>query len=131
MIVLRERIQTTNQLQRMFLVEWVSTLESVPGIDLLRYLPNILEGLFKILCDDSFEVRRHCEQVLDAFLAKITKANNSLDYPIDYPAMMEVLIAFCGPSKHLISRYDLCTCPVTLRCAHVIVSTLALIVFGF
>jgi len=104
-IVLRERIQTTNQLQRMFLVEWVSTLESVPGIDLLRYLPNILEGLFKILCDDSFEVRRHCEQVLDAFLAKITKANNSLDYPIDYPAMMEVLIAFCGPSKHLISRF--------------------------
>ena len=64
-----------------------------------------LAGLFKILCDDSFEVRRNCEQVLDAFLAKITKANNSLDYPIDYPAMMEVLIAFCGPSKHLISRF--------------------------
>jgi hypothetical protein len=57
----------------------VHTLDSVPGIDLLRFLPNILEGLFKILTDDHFEIRRNCEQVLDQFLMKITDANNSLE----------------------------------------------------
>lgn len=102
---LREQIQTENAVQRQFLVNWIAVMASVPGIDLLRYLPSFLEGLFKILCDDNFEIRRTCEDVLDTFLARITTAKNTLDYPINYPAMTEILIRFCGPSKHLLSKF--------------------------
>ena len=105
-VVLRERIQTTNQLQRMFLIEWVSTLDSVPGIDLLQFLPNILEGLFKILCDDNFEVRRNCEQVLDSFLAKITQAANSFEYVITFSfftVMSAVFVRGECPIPHMLA----------------------------
>jgi hypothetical protein len=33
------------------MVSWLTVLDSVPDIDLLVYLPNFLNGLFKILGD--------------------------------------------------------------------------------
>ena len=102
---LREQIQTENVVQRQFLVNWIAVMASVPGIDLLRYLPSFLDGLFKFLCDDNFEIRRTCEDVLDTFLARIKAAKNTFDYPINYPAMTDILIRYCGPSKHLLSKF--------------------------
>eukprot|EP00039_Didymoeca_costata_P005784 m.84543 g.84543 ORF g.84543 m.84543 type:complete len:714 (-) comp12972_c0_seq1:1852-3993(-) len=103
---LRERIHTYNPQMRQFLVSWISVLSSVPGIDLLKYLPNILEGLFKILCDDNFEIRRSCEDVLDVFLTEMTQVNHEeLDYEMDYSAMVDILLPFCETSKHNLCRF--------------------------
>jgi vacuole morphology and inheritance protein 14 len=49
--LLRERIFVVNPFCRMFIVGWLSVLDSVPDIDLLRYLPQLLDGLFNMLQD--------------------------------------------------------------------------------
>eukprot|EP00122_Pirum_gemmata_P009956 Pgem_evm1s9193 len=50
--LLRERIYSSNQYVRRFLVSWISVLDSVPDIELLDYLHEFLDGLFCILGDE-------------------------------------------------------------------------------
>ncbi|NXP93054.1 VAC14 protein, partial [Passerina amoena] len=56
--LLRERIYSNNQYARQFIISWILVLESVPDINLLDYLPEILDGLFQILGDNSKEIRK-------------------------------------------------------------------------
>lgn len=48
----------------MFLVQlivgWITTLDSVPEIDMLDYLPQLMEGLFSMLSDNNREVKKVC-----------------------------------------------------------------------
>lgn len=37
--------------RRQFLISWVAVLESVPDLDLLAYLPELLDGLMALLSD--------------------------------------------------------------------------------
>uniref|UniRef100_A0A452UTM8 Protein VAC14 homolog n=1 Tax=Ursus maritimus TaxID=29073 RepID=A0A452UTM8_URSMA len=53
--LLRERIYSNNQYARQFIISWV---RSVPDINLLDYLPEILDGLFQILGDNGKEIRK-------------------------------------------------------------------------
>ena len=59
--LLKERIYTVNPYTRQFMVSWLTVLNSVPDIELLGYLPDFLNGLFKMLGDPSPEMRGHCE----------------------------------------------------------------------
>lgn len=56
--MLRERIYTRNAFARQFIVSWVSVLDAVPDIDLIVHLPELLDGLFKMLDDANSEIRR-------------------------------------------------------------------------
>uniref|UniRef100_A0A8B9HWL4 Protein VAC14 homolog n=1 Tax=Astyanax mexicanus TaxID=7994 RepID=A0A8B9HWL4_ASTMX len=58
----------------------ILVLESVPDINLLDYLPEILDGLFQILGDSSKEIRRMCEVVLGEFLKEIKKTPSSVKF---------------------------------------------------
>ena len=52
--LLRDHLRSaSNPLIRMLLVKWITTLDSVPGIDMLDYLPDIVEGLFAMLSGGS------------------------------------------------------------------------------
>jgi vacuole morphology and inheritance protein 14 len=48
---LRDYMRVANPYKRQFLVSWVAALESVPDLDLLAYLPELLDGLFGLLGD--------------------------------------------------------------------------------
>uniref|UniRef100_A0A3B4DSR5 Protein VAC14 homolog n=1 Tax=Pygocentrus nattereri TaxID=42514 RepID=A0A3B4DSR5_PYGNA len=78
--LLRERIYSNNQYARQFIISWILVLESVPDINLLEYLPEILDGLFQILGDSSKEIRRMCEVVLGEFLKEIKKTPSSVKF---------------------------------------------------
>uniref|UniRef100_A0A8C7QQU5 Protein VAC14 homolog n=1 Tax=Oncorhynchus mykiss TaxID=8022 RepID=A0A8C7QQU5_ONCMY len=78
--LLRERIYSNNQYARQFIISWILVLESVPDINLLDYLPEILDGLFQILGDSSKEIRRTCEVVLGEFLKEIKKTPSSVKF---------------------------------------------------
>uniref|UniRef100_A0A8C1IT62 Protein VAC14 homolog n=1 Tax=Cyprinus carpio TaxID=7962 RepID=A0A8C1IT62_CYPCA len=78
--LLRERIYSNNQYARQFIISWIHVLESVPDINLLDYLPEILDGLFQILGDSSKEIRRICEVVLGEFLKEIKKNPSSVKF---------------------------------------------------
>lgn len=88
MPLLRERMFTKTSFARQFIISWISVLDAVPDIDLIKYLPELLDGLFKMLDDQSLEVKKMCETVLGEFLRSI-KANPS---KVDFCSMINTLI---------------------------------------
>ncbi|KAM4598046.1 protein VAC14 homolog [Polymixia lowei] len=89
--LLRERIYSNNQYARQFIISWILVLECVPDINLLDYLPEILDGLFQILGDNSKEIRRMCEMVLGEFLKEIKKTPSS----VKFAEMANILVIHC------------------------------------
>lgn len=96
--LLRERILTRNPFARQFIVSWVSVLDSVPEIDMLVFLPEILEGLFCILGDPTSEIRKMCESVLGEFLSRI------IEHPqkVNFAAMVNILIVHSNSSEEVV-----------------------------
>lgn len=54
---LKEYLTVLDLKKRMFLISWVTVLASVPDIDLLAYLPELLGGLLDALKTEWREVR--------------------------------------------------------------------------
>lgn len=57
--------------KRRFLIEWISLLQSVPDIDLLSYLPDLLEGMFAMLSDTHTGICTAVSRTLGSFLRQV------------------------------------------------------------
>ncbi|XP_044735191.1 protein VAC14 homolog isoform X2 [Chrysoperla carnea] len=88
MPLLRERIYTKNPCARQFIISWISVLDAVPDIDLIIFLPEILDGLFRLLEDSPGDVKKTCDSVLGEFLRKIKNDPTR----IAFPEMINILI---------------------------------------
>ena len=62
-----------NPFTRMFLVNWISVLDSIPDLELISYLPAFLKGLMQFLSDPNDDVRTATQQALHGFLQDIRK----------------------------------------------------------
>ena len=62
--LLRTHIASTNPHVKELIVGWVTTLDSVPDIEMLDYLPGLLSGLFSMLTDSNKEVKKVASQGL-------------------------------------------------------------------
>ncbi|KAJ3120763.1 hypothetical protein HK100_012660 [Physocladia obscura] len=69
--LLGERIKTVNPFTRMFLLQWIKTLDSVPHLELVTYLPEFLDGLLIYLSDNNLDIRTAASNVLGEFLKEI------------------------------------------------------------
>ena len=69
--LLKERIQTLNPYTRMFILQWVYVLSTIPDLELLSFLPDFLEGLLGYLSDPNSDVRTATINVLSEFLKEI------------------------------------------------------------
>ncbi|KAJ3415398.1 hypothetical protein HDV05_004992 [Chytridiales sp. JEL 0842] len=69
--LLTERIKALNPSTRMFLVQWISTLDSVPDLELVAHLPEFLDGLFAYLGDPSHDLRVATLNLLGEFLKEV------------------------------------------------------------
>jgi len=56
--LLRSHMSVVNPYVRQMLVGWISSLDSVPGVEMLDHLGELLQGLFDMLSDGNREVRR-------------------------------------------------------------------------
>ncbi|XP_025830153.1 protein VAC14 homolog isoform X2 [Agrilus planipennis] len=88
MPLLRERIYSKHSFSRQFIISWISVLDAVPDIDLAMYLPEILDGLFRILDDPMLEVKKMCDSVLGEFLRSIKRDPTR----VDFSNMVNILI---------------------------------------
>ena len=61
---LRNYLTVLNSKKRMFLISWITVLASVPDIDMLAHLPELLAGLLDALQDDMREVRTAASKAL-------------------------------------------------------------------
>lgn len=66
---LREYLTVVNPYKRQFLISWISVLASVPDIDMLQYLPELLEGLMGMLSDTNREIRQATGKALQVHTA--------------------------------------------------------------
>jgi vacuole morphology and inheritance protein 14 len=71
--LLAERIFTLNPFTRMFLVNWITVLDSIPDLELISHLPAFLKGLIQFLSDPNDDVRTATQQALNGFLQDIRK----------------------------------------------------------
>lgn len=98
MPLLRERIYTKNPFGRQFVIAWVSVLDTVPNMDFIIFLPEILDGLFRILEDPTPEIKKVTDTVLGEFLRSI-KANPGR---VDFPGMINILITHAQSTDELL-----------------------------
>jgi vacuole morphology and inheritance protein 14 len=71
--LLEERINVLSPFTRMFLVAWITLLDSIPDLELVAYLPRFLGGLFRFLSDENQDVYTATQTALDRFLSEIRK----------------------------------------------------------
>ncbi|KAJ2725074.1 hypothetical protein GGI07_001542 [Coemansia sp. Benny D115] len=71
MPLLYERMHTYKPSTRLYLIEWVRLLDSVPGLDLIVHLPDFLDGLLRFLSDPSDDVRNRTQSLLGELLSEI------------------------------------------------------------
>ena len=71
--LLQERIYVINPFTRVFLVAWVSLLDTIPDLELIFYLPDFIGGLFKFLSDPNKDVHIATQGALERFLNEIKK----------------------------------------------------------
>jgi hypothetical protein len=74
--LLAERIYTLNPFTRMFLVNWISVLDSIPDLELISHLPAFLKGLIQFLSDANDDVRTATQQGLNGFLDDIRRSTD-------------------------------------------------------
>ncbi|CAF0730839.1 unnamed protein product [Didymodactylos carnosus] len=99
--ILRERIYIRNPFTRQFLI---SLLTSVPELDMIQYLPEILDGLCHILGDPNPEIRKSCEILFNEFLSILK--TSSIE-PSMFEDMTRILIQNCQSTDDLIQYTSL------------------------
>jgi hypothetical protein len=71
--LLKERIHVISPFTRIFLVSWLTLLDTIPDLELVYYLPAFLAGLFKFLSDPNKDVHTATQGLLERFLGEIKK----------------------------------------------------------
>lgn len=71
--LLMERINTIDPFTRVFLVSWITTLNAVPDLELVSYLPAFLGGLLNFLNDSHTDVVKITQGALDLLLHEIRR----------------------------------------------------------
>ena len=56
--LMKENIDQTNSHIRRLLISWIDVMDNIPGIDIIDYLPQFLNGLFDMLSDPHREIRQ-------------------------------------------------------------------------
>lgn len=69
--LLQERIFVLNPFTRMFLVSWITLLDSIPDLELISFLPSFLGGLFRFLNDSNQDVVTSTQHLLERFLDEV------------------------------------------------------------
>lgn len=98
MPMLRDRLHTPKAQTRQFMLSWILLMMNQEGVDMIHYLPDILDGLFIILSEPKPEIRRMCESILEEFKGRII-ANPS---KADFAAMVNILINHSQSSDSLV-----------------------------
>lgn len=104
--LLQKHIKRTKPYIRQLLVGWITVLNTVPGINMVDYVPDFLDGLFNMLSDGNREIRQAADNVLADFLREIKQADI-----VEFGPMVNILV---GQSR-LKERFNRLTAIVWLH----------------
>ena len=77
---------------RSFLLGWIQVLDSVPDIDLLKDLPEFLDGIFTMLADKKKDIHCNAESILAEFLNEIQQNSTQ----VKFGSLVKILIPHCS-----------------------------------
>ncbi|KAL5103153.1 hypothetical protein TcWFU_003836 [Taenia crassiceps] len=103
MNIVSEYLHTRIPFTRKFVVGWISTLNSVPGLNIIQYIPQLLDGLLTILGDENPDIRRSCDVLLNDFLSSTIKDSGT----VNILSMISILIRHCQESTRLLASMGL------------------------
>lgn len=96
--LLRERLYAEKPLAQRFVVSWVQFLNDLPDVDMLSFLPDLLEGLFRILSEVTLDIRQMTESVLSEFKGKMLADPSR----VDFTAMVNILVIHSQAKEPLV-----------------------------
>eukprot|EP01105_Mastigella_eilhardi_P005786 TRINITY_DN174_c0_g1_i1.p1 TRINITY_DN174_c0_g1~~TRINITY_DN174_c0_g1_i1.p1 ORF type:complete len:688 (-),score=195.92 TRINITY_DN174_c0_g1_i1:1365-3407(-) len=101
--LLRERILTNNPLVKHFIIAWLSVLDSVPNIELVKYLPEYLWGLFDFLHASRDGSTSDQDSVVSETTAVLGELQKELSggRDVQYFAIIKVVAHFAGCEDEL------------------------------
>lgn len=103
--LLRAHMGIINPYVRQLLVGWITALDSVPGMDMLDHMPDLLEGLFDMLSDSNREIRQTAYAALSDFLEQISKVPaEDFQSRVAFRPLVEVLIGQTSREKDKFNR---------------------------
>jgi vacuole morphology and inheritance protein 14 len=82
----------------------VSVLDSVPDLDMLAYLPQLLDGLMNLLSDPNREIRVAAHKCMMEFLVEIQVRHNTVQFAC-------LGFALCSTATHTVGMAH-CSCRV-------------------
>ncbi|UKJ90617.2 HEAT repeat containing protein [Theileria orientalis] len=98
--MLANRIFVINPFIRHLIISWVVTLNSVPRIDMIEYLPKVFLGLSNMLTDTNKDVRNAAESCLNDFLTMFKKKYSGTQLMND--ELFKVILLNCKRTEHAI-----------------------------
>lgn len=85
---LRDYMRVVNPFKRQFLISWMTVLDSVPEIDMLMHLPDLLDGLMNMLSDPNKEIRVSASKAMMEFLVEV-QVTRTIDFGSLAPILVE------------------------------------------
>ncbi|KAF7491712.1 Protein VAC14 -like protein [Sarcoptes scabiei] len=101
--LIRERIYALSPNTRKLILSWIDFLDSLPEIDLLVYIEDILDGLLKIACDSNLDIQRTAETILSELFEKL-KMNPKC---FDSKPLVKILLIHIQTDDHLVKNISL------------------------
>jgi hypothetical protein len=97
-----EKIRANHPSIKILIVSWITFLDSIPDIKLINFLPELLPGLFNMLCDKTKDVNQSAEKSLKHFKKQIetnfdSLSNNECEVNV-LTKILEILIEQCKSS---------------------------------
>ncbi|GFE55044.1 HEAT repeat containing protein [Babesia ovis] len=72
--LIASRLYVTNSYVRILLISWITALNALPGVNMLKHVPKVYVGLFNMLVDHNKDVRGAAELCLAEFLGLFKRA---------------------------------------------------------
>ncbi len=89
-----QKIGTNHIGVKIFIVSWITFMDTIPEIRIFNVLPDFLPGLFSMLSERQKELNTASEKCLKEFLRELTNQFETLTYDIEYK-ILEILIDQC------------------------------------
>ena len=103
--ILREKCMIKGGMEqtKMMLISWILCLQSIPEIDLVPYLPQLLDGVFLLLSSSKPEIRKSAELVMNEFMINVQKECEK----VEYTDIINILILHAQSSDPLVQKISL------------------------
>lgn len=97
---LEEYTHTKNLFTRMFIISWIRLLDS--KIEMIQYLPKLLDGIFTCLYDSTEEIRASTLNLLSEFLNKLVQSPSD---KVNIPSLIGTILKHTRNNREEVVQY--------------------------